>query len=115
MGKSYGTDAEEQHRKLTFVANYRYVNIENSKPEHTYKLACNKFADISGVEFSKMYLGLKPKPKFGRELSYTLETDNLPESVDWRTKGVVTPVKDQGTCGSCWAFSTTGSLEGAWA
>lgn len=113
-GRSYGTSSEEGLRKIIFTANLRYIQSENANPENTYRLAANKFADFSQAEFSKIYLGLKPKDKPTRNLTSTLENETLPLSVDRRTKGAVTPVKDQGQCGSCWTFSTTGSLEGGW-
>jgi len=72
----------------------------------------NQFADLTTEEFNGLFKGLK-KMEFEIDSVAVVDTSALPASVDWRTRGVVTGIKNQGQCGSCWSFSTTGSVEGA--
>jgi C1A family cysteine protease len=114
-GKSYATTEEFDARKEHFMrADYAYEQINNNPDSHMIA-GHNKFSDWTPEEIDRM-MGLKfPHPEKTDALAQTFADDiNLPTSVDWRTSGNVTAVKDQGSCGSCWAFSSTGALESAY-
>jgi len=112
------TSSEEGLRRLIWEENLKRValhNLEASIGKHSYTLAMNEFADLSGEEFAKIVLGSCVIPKRNSTGAATFLKSPFiepPKSVDWRDKNMVTPIKDQKQCGSCWAFSTTGSLEG---
>ncbi|CAB3372230.1 Hypothetical predicted protein [Cloeon dipterum] len=116
--RSFSSEHEENYRMYHFLGNLARVRKQNElyeKGESTWKAGINQFSDMDDNEFKTMYLGFKPS--FNREnvVGATFISPHgveLPPSKDWRELGAVTPIKDQGQCGSCWAFSATGSLEG---
>merc|ERR1711959_548032 len=112
--KAYASAEEHEARFLTFKDNVDFINSHNSRAdEYGFTVAINQFADMTRQEFKKTMLTYKADQKKANPIK-VFDTSANPASVDWTTKGAVTPVKNQGQCGSCWAFSTTGSLEGAY-
>jgi len=117
FGKSYVDEAERAIRFAIFKVNLAKVEAENAK-SHSYKLGINEFSDLTDEEFLSNHLGMLDTME-ARGLkhigTHKYSGADLPASIDWVAEGKVTPVKNQAHCGSCWAFSTTGAVEGAWA
>ena len=106
-GRAYGADSEEKYRMQVFYENFQFV--QNFKDD-MMTVALNGFADLTNAEFKKQFTGYKNQPSAQKNVR-TLSTADVPDSMDWREHNAVTEVKNQGSCGSCWAFSTTGSME----
>jgi cathepsin L len=106
--KSYGHD-EFQYRYSVFKKNLDFIT-QHAQTQHTYTVKMNKFGDLTNLEFSKIFLGFRG-PSYSPKFEPTVP-GAYPDSLDWNAKGYVTPIKNQGQCGSCWSFSTTGSMEG---
>jgi cathepsin L len=103
------------YRYAIFKRNVDFIHRHN-EGNFSYSLGMNAFGDMSFDEFHSTHTGLKPVKNSHLRSKNAPKPSNVapPTSVDWRKQGAVTPVKDQGMCGSCWAFSATGSIEGAW-
>jgi cathepsin L len=115
--KQYDSAEYDLHKHI-YENNVADVIAHNADSRQAYKKGINQFTDMTEAEFSQ-YLGntvtLANQRRMALEPAQhpTVPLDQLPDSVDWRDKGVVTPVKNQGACGSCWAFATVEGVESA--
>ncbi|XP_074055429.1 cathepsin L2-like [Macrotis lagotis] len=114
-GRNY-IEKEESFRRQVWEENWKFINDHNrlyKEGKLSYYLGMNDFGDMTDEEFNRM---LKPNmsPRVKRDTTAKISSNfsNLPKSVDWRKDGFMTPVRNQGRCSSCWAFSAIGSLEG---
>ena len=112
--KKYSSMNEYLARYNVFRQNLEQT-VENAPL--TYKVGVTKFSDLTQQEFAKTYLNLEfPATALLNLYPAQVKASNAaPDAFDWRDKDVVSGVKDQGSCGSCWAFSTVGNLEGLYA
>jgi len=109
--KAYTDLAAEKVRYTIWADNLQRITDFNKQSTNLF-LRMNHFGDMTNTEFHKTMNGYqKPASKSGSTFLAPSHV-TAPDTVDWRDEGYVTPVKNQGQCGSCWAFSTTGSLEG---
>ncbi|KAH7932589.1 hypothetical protein HPB52_024287 [Rhipicephalus sanguineus] len=113
--RTYEHDVEHDKRRDIFRQNLRFIDSKN-RANLGYNLAVNHLADRTPQEISVLRGRLQSKDGSSKAEPFPRHrfTAKLPDQVDWRLYGAVTPVKDQAVCGSCWSFGTVGELEGAY-
>ncbi|KAM0960328.1 hypothetical protein ACFX2I_025297 [Malus domestica] len=113
-GRVYNDVDEKETRFKIFKENVAFIESSNKDANKPYKLSVNQFSDLTNEEFKASRNGFKGHECSTKTTSFKYEnvTAALPATMDWRKKGAVTPVKDQGQCGCCWAFSAVAATEG---
>ncbi|CAJ1978781.1 unnamed protein product [Sphenostylis stenocarpa] len=115
-GKVYKDDAEKEKRFQIFKNNVQFIESFNAAGGKPFNLSINRFADLHNDEFKALLINGQKKERgvwTASKTSFRFDSvTKIPATMNWRKRGAVTPVKDQGTCRSCWAFSTVATIEG---